>query len=198
MPATSEVTNQDVLLYALYRLEGSGRFVDVEDIYIECWRLSPSRFAWRSDKSRVSDKVGHQSFVDLERLHPELLLKTPNGLSRQLSSEGVLWVRERLTALQALSQGQTKAPAHRRASHKLVTELAGNATVKAFLSGDRSEPAKVQLAELMGCAPDSPRSIWESRLATLRSAAEDDERPELVAFLDHAGKTLSTFESWRR
>ena len=31
------VSNPDLYAYALFRLGSTGRFVDIEDIYVECW-----------------------------------------------------------------------------------------------------------------------------------------------------------------
>jgi hypothetical protein len=179
-----ELTNQDIFAYALYRLQGAGRFVDVEDVYVECWRLSPSRFGWRKHQY-PNYKVSSKAQRDFEKAHPELLLKTPNGLARQLTAEGVAWIRNRLPDFASLASGTTKAPAPRRPSHKIITELTTNPLVRAFLEGKPVELTKVQVADLLHCAPDSPRSIWKQRAATLRSAATDNERPDVMQFVEY-------------
>lgn len=181
----SELTNQDIFAYALYRLQGAGQFVDVEEVWVECWRLSPSRFGWRSRRDEFpSDRVALKAQGDLERAHPELITKTLNGLCRQLTAEGVAWVRERIVDFERLAAGETKAPATRRVSYRVIAELARNPNVQRALAGGQARFNKVELADLLGCAPDSPASIWQERLTTLRSAAEDSERRDLVRFID--------------
>jgi len=184
----SDLSNQDIFAYALYRLQGAGQFVDVEDVFVECWLLSPSRFGWRKH-NYPNYKVASKALRDLEGTHSDLLIKTPNGLGRQLTAEGVAWVRDRLEDFERLASGQTKAPATRRQSHRVVSELTSSSMVKDFLGGERPELSKLEVADLFHCAPDSPRAIWQQRAASLRSAAKDDERPDLLQFLDYIEKS---------
>lgn len=179
-----ELTNGDIFAYVVYRLQGTGRFVDVEDVYVECWRLSPSRFGLRKHPY-PNTLAASKAQVHVQRMDPEFLLKAANGRSVQLSAKGVAWVRERLADFEQLASGVTKAPATHRASHKLITDLVKSPLVHTFLAGNDIEPRRIEVAELFRCAPDSPASIWQERMATLRSAAEDDERPDLVRFLDY-------------
>jgi len=179
-----DLSNQDIFAYALYRLQGAGRFVDVEDVYEECWRLSESRFGWRKHKY-PNYKVASKAQRDFEEAHPGLVLKTRDGLGRQLSAEGVVWVRTRLTEFERLASGDTRAPAIRRASHRVIRELLTNRLVGSFLAGKRPELGRVEVADILHSAPDSSSVAWRQRLLTLRAAAEDDERPDLIGFLDY-------------
>jgi hypothetical protein len=179
---TGDLSNQDIFAYALYQLQGAGRFVDVEDIYVECFRLSPSRFGWRKHPL-PNYKVASKAQRDFEGSRPELLLKTPNGLARQLTAEGVEWIRSRLSEFQALDTGDSKAPKTRRASYRAVSELIQSKSFRAYQAGDRSIPSKLEIAELFHCAPDSAPSIWRERWASARSAAVDNERDDALAFL---------------
>ncbi len=182
-PLPNELSNQDIFVYALYRLDGAGRFVDVEDVVQECWRLSPSRFGWRTLKY-PSDRTGWAAAGHVEAARPELMIKTPNGLGRQLTAAGVEWIRARLPDFEHLASEQTRAPKTRRPSFKLLMELAKHPWAKAFLSGERGELSKVEAADLLRCAPDSPRSTWRQRMATLRSAATDNERFDILGLLN--------------
>jgi hypothetical protein len=185
----SELTNQDIFAYALYRLQGAGKFVDVEDVFVECHNLSPSRFGWRKH-NYPNYKVASKAQRDFEGAHPELLLKTPNGLARQLTAEGVAWVRDRAAAFERLEAGETRAPKTRRASFRVVTELLRSPTVRAYLEGNSVELQRVEISELLNCAPDSPPAMWRQRLATIRAAAEDNERPDVLEFLNHISATV--------
>jgi hypothetical protein len=177
------LNNRDIYIYALYRLQGAGQFVDVEDIYVECWRLSPSRFGWRKH-DYPNYKTAAKAQQEIERAQPELLLKTADGLGRQLTDQGMTWVRDRLSDLQRLERGMTRAPAVRSVSHRSIVELEKHGPVRSFLAGQSIELSKIEVAQLLKCAPDSRASVWRERLATLRSAAADDERPDLIRFLD--------------
>jgi hypothetical protein len=179
----TKLNNRDIYIYALYRLQGAGQFVDVEDVYVECWRLSPSRFGWRKH-DYPNYKTAAKAQQEIERAHPELLFKTPDGLGRQLTDQGMAWVRDRIPDLELLDDGRTKAPAIRSASHRQIVELEKHAATRQFLDGEPVEFRKIEIAQLLKCAPDSRPSVWRERLSTLRSAAADDERPDLINFLD--------------
>src|SRR5262249_32161688 len=157
-----------------YRLGGTGRFIDIEDIYVECWRLSPSRFGWRKHDF-PNHEFAANSRRDFEGSHPDLIIKSPDGLGRQLTAEGINWVGERLKHLERLAGGLTHAPATRSASQRVVAQLTRHEQVRAFLAGQKPALEKVDAAEVLNCAPDSTPSVWQQRLATIRSAAEDAE-----------------------
>ncbi len=179
-----ELSNPDIFAYALFRRDGAGQFVDVEDILQECWRLSPSRFGWRT-KQFPSDRKGWHALSDLEAAYPDLMMKTANGLGRQLTAEGVRWVRDRLDVFNELGALKTRAPKTRRPSFRILSELEKQSWVRRFLDGERTEISKVGAADMLRCAPDSPKAVWRQRLATLRSAAADNERPDIMHLLDY-------------
>jgi hypothetical protein len=178
------LNNQDIFLYALYRLDGAGRFIHVEDVVQECWRLSPSRFGWRK-LEYPSDKIGWAAVGHIEERRPELLRKSPKGLGRQLTAEGVAWVRSRLAEFERLAAEETKAPKTRRASFKLVSDFIRHQWVAERLAGERPRAiSRGEAATILRCAPDSPIAVWQQRLDSLRSAAADNERPEVVELLE--------------
>jgi hypothetical protein len=192
MPADVLRSNARIFAYALYRLQGSGQYVHVEDIYVECWRLSPSRFGWRK-YPYPNYKTTAKALQTFEAANSDLIIKSPDGLGRQLTAPGVAWVRQRLGDFQRLASGETRAPAAKRASSRAVAQLTRHPTVRAFIAGKEPELRKVDVADLLSCAPDSAPSVWQQRLATFRSAAEDDERPDLARFLEYIEQTHSNW-----
>ncbi len=181
--SSGELSNSEIYAFALYKLGGAGRFIDVEDIYVECWRLSPSRFGWRK-YDYPNHEFAANSRRDFESAHADLIIKSSDGLGRQLSAEGIAWVRERLPDLERLERGQTRAPAARSPSQRLIAQLTRQKLVRDFLAGQVAPVEKVDAAELLNCAPDSAPSVWQQRLARVRSAAKESERSDLVSFLN--------------
>lgn len=47
-PPSVEANNQDVFIWALYLLGGADRDVDVENIYLKSFELTPARLGWRT------------------------------------------------------------------------------------------------------------------------------------------------------
>ncbi len=189
---SKKITSPDIFAYAVYRLQGAGQFVDIEEVYMECWRLSPSRFGLRKYQ-HPNTEVAAKEERHLKKNHPDFILKTQDkrGMQRgmQLTAKGVTWVRERLAEFERLAAGETKAPATTRASFKVISGLMKNGLVRAFIVGKEVQLGKVEVADLLNCAPDSPPSVWQQRIATLRSAAVDNERPDLVQFLEYVERS---------
>ena len=175
--------NPEIIPFALYELGGAGRFIDVEDIFLRCFEVAPERFRWR--KHPIANyKTLSKALRDFEGRHSKLLLKTEDGLSRQLSKEGIDWVNARLELFrEVLSRPGTNPPTRRR-EQKLLNEFSSHRLVRAFEKGHSEDLQKYEVADLLLCAPDSPTDVWEERLETYRSAATAARRPNLVEFLD--------------
>ena len=184
MTRKPRVDNPDIIPFALHELGGAGQFIDVEDIFLRCFDVAPERFRWR--KHLIANyKTLSKALRDFEGRHPDLLLKTEDGLSRQLSKEGIDWVKARLDLFrEVLSQPGANPPTRRR-EQKLLNEFASHRLVRAFEKGSLESLHKYEAADLLLCAPDSPIAVWKERLETYRSAATAAGRPNLVEFLDY-------------
>lgn len=177
------IANADVIAFALFQLGGTGQFVEIEDLFMRCYDLAPKRFGWRT-KPYPNYKTLYQALVDFERAHPETLLKTRDGLGRQLSAEGVAWVRARAPILEGALGQPAEGMNARRPSHRLLNEFIASAPMRQFLAGGTPEITRYQAADLLIASPDSPPSVWRERLAIYRSAAEKAGRPDVKEFLD--------------
>ena len=162
---------------------GAGAYVEVEDVFMEMWKLAPARFRWR--KYEVPNyKIMSQAIADISRRgHRHLLLGSQN--TRQLSAEGVAWVQQRKDRFEALAAGELSAPPARRPGQRAVAELLKKTLVRKFLDGVKPELDRAGIARLLRCAPDAPRRVWKERLETLRSAARDGNRDDVLAFLGY-------------
>lgn len=178
------IDNLDIIPYALYQLGGAGQFIDVEDVFVQCFKLAPERFRWR--KHLIANyKTLSKALRDFEGRHAELLLKTEDGLSRQLSKEGLDWVREREALFQKVLSEPGVNPPTRRREQKLLNEFAAHRLLVTFEKGITEPLQKYEVADLLLCAPDSPIPVWQERLETYRSAAAASGRPNLVKFLNY-------------
>ena len=186
MPRTkrARIDNPDLIPLALYELGGTGTFVDVEDVFVRCFELAPERFRWRRHNI-PNYKTLSKALRDFEDDHPGLLLKTDDGLSRQLSADGIEWVRSRGADFQQLKDQPGSNPPTRRREHKILNEFTQHKTVKVFLDGVKPSLVKYEIADLLLCSPDSPASVWTERYESYRSAAQDAGRPDLIGFLEY-------------
>jgi hypothetical protein len=183
MAKASRVDNTDIVPFALYQLGGAGEFFDVEEIFDACYKIAPERFRWRKF-DYPNYKTLYHALRDFEGKNPNIMIKTADGLGRQLSAEGVEWVRLRLPLFEQVLAEPGANPPTRRTGQKLLNELRDHPVVQSFLEGSSPTLAKHQAADLLLCSPDSPRSVWNERLQTYRAAAAGSNRPDLARFLD--------------
>jgi len=177
------IANADVIAFALDQLGGTGQFVEIEDLFIRCYELAPKRFGWRT-KPFPNYKTLYQALVDFERAHPSTLLKTRDGLGRQLSAAGVAWVRDHAQLLEKSLAQPGEGMNARRPSQRLLNEFLASAPMRQFSAGGTPEITRYQAADLLIASPDSPPSVWRERLAIYRTAAESAGRPDVKEFLD--------------
>lgn len=180
---TPEISNAELVPFALRRLGGDEGYVDVEDVFEELWKLAPARFRWR--KYDYPDlKKTSKALRDFEETNPQLLLKTPDGLSRQLSVAGQNWLEERLPAFeQEFSRGAAATSARRR-DYAPLLEIERQSLVRRFVDrGSLPDVDRAEIAELLKVAPDSGAASLGKRLARLRAASKAANRDQLSRFL---------------
>lgn len=183
MSAKPKFDNPEIIPLALYALDGAGRFVDVEDIFQECWKIASERFRWRKYEY-PNYKTLSKALRDFEDNYPGLLIKTDDGLMRQLSAEGVKWIKGRLPVFNKLLSRREVVPPSRRSDQRLLNGVRDHRLFSSYLKGDRDRYARHEVADLLMCSPDSPVSTWNQRMGTLRSAAAASKRSDLAEFLD--------------
>jgi hypothetical protein len=177
------IDNPDLIPLAVYELGGMGAFVDVEDVFLKCFEISPERFRWR--KHNIPNyKTLAKALRDFENDYPGLLVKTEDGLSRQLSADGIEWVRSRMPEYTRFRNQPGSSPPTRRRDNKILNEFTHHKAVKIFRQGGKPGLIKHEIADLLLCSPDSPPSVWNERYESYRSAAQDAGRPDIVSFLE--------------
>jgi hypothetical protein len=178
------VTNSDVFLWALYELGGDTDFIDVEDVFYKAFELAPLRLSWRTRSELPDKKKCHKALTDAEARTPQLLVKRGPEM-RRLSVEGQRWIEgnfERL-ADSLNSDRIVKAPST-RAPAKLIGDALRSAAHKTWAEHGEITNEKWRVAEMLRCAPDSPRSVFNQRLENLRAAAYAAGRNDALTFLD--------------
>jgi hypothetical protein len=190
MSPAEEVANWELFLWGLGLLGGDAQFVDVEDVFIKCFELAPKRFSWRSREDLPDYKKCSKALRDAEARRPRMLVKTGDGLKRQLTVEGQEWIRANESRMLAVAHsGKTVQEPRTRPRVRMLTEVERSGVYQEWDADGRLPEEKWKVAELLKCAPDSDRRIWRNRLQVLRAAANGAERLRLLEFLDQVAKT---------
>jgi hypothetical protein len=180
----AETSNPELIVYCVYRCGGIGRFIEIEDVYEEAFRVAPSRFGWRT-RNIPSDKAATKAMQDASRgrrLPKNLLLFSPNSYGVQLTGDGVSWVRARLAGLEELVASKAPAGADRHSQRHLVA-LERSELAQAYARGEAIEATRVRFADLLRLTPDADGRAWRERLESYRSAAQQAERQMPLTFL---------------
>ena len=178
------ITNSDVFLWALFELGGADAFVDVEDVFLRAFKLAPMRLSWRTRADIPDLKKCSKALRDIEANKPGLLVKQGSDF-RRLNVDGQQWIEDNFDRLaEALGSDRIVKPPRARFSSRLVSEATRSDVFQQWTSQCVLAEEKWQFAELLRCAPDSSRTLWHSRLETLRSAAYSAGRTDLLEFLD--------------
>lgn len=184
MPEPISIGNSDIIPFAIYQLGGVGVFIDVEEVFEFCYQLAPERFGWRK-YPYPNYKILSKALRDFEGKFPRYLIKTPDGLGRQLSADGLEWLKPRISVLEKALRVPGVNPPVRRPVQRMLNDLANSPIVQRFLAGGSPEIRKHEVADLLLCSPDSPVSVFKERMETYRAAAKDGGRIELLNFLDY-------------
>lgn len=176
--------NTDFVIFALYELGGAGKFVHVEDIFKKCYDYSPGRFGWKK-YPYPNYKTTYKALVDLETNYPELILKTEDGLGRQLTAEGIEWIQRNRAKLATISGAIKDKELTSRPSRGVLNDIVKHPLFIAFEKNKEIELSKFNLADLFLCSPDSPISLWIERMETLKSQAKVANHVEILKFLKH-------------
>jgi hypothetical protein len=192
--SVEEISNSDIFLWALAAHGGSDHFVDVEDVFLACFELAPQRFAWRTKPHLPDYKKCSKALRDAEARRPPLLVKTGDGLGRQLSVDGQIWLQlnsDRLRTL--LGGGRVIQEPKKRPRSRMLAEAETSGVYDEWLSSGTVPNEKWRVAELLRCSPDSPPATWKARLESLRGVAYSAGHSEL---LDMLSRIRSTHPSW--
>lgn len=177
------VDNPEIVPFALHQLGGVGEFIDVEAMFVRCYELAPERFGWRRFPY-PNYKSLSKALRDFEEKYPSLLLKTSDGLRRQLSREGVQWVRTHLQEFERVISTAGGNPPTRRPGQRVLNDMSAHRLIQDFLAGGQPELIKHEVADVFLCSPDSPTAVFRERLETYKAVAEEGGRQDLLRFLD--------------
>jgi hypothetical protein len=181
----SEGTLADYVLLALLQVGGAEGMVDLEHVAVKAHRMMPNMFRWRYYDYPDVAKV-RTAFKDGDRRGSNpLVLKGDRGRARMLTAEGLQRARKlerRLTPADGRDDAALRRPINRdlvrmeRHPGFLMWQHAGIKDVDRY-----------DLADMLECAPGSPRAVFLDRVERARTLATEWDRDELAAFLMECG-----------
>lgn len=191
-----EVSNVILVLAALDQLGGATKFVDIEEVTLEAFKVAPDRFGWRTKKQYPSWERVRSAFVHAnqnEQRHgaKPLVISDTEGEAWKLTSEGVAFVRDNATKVESVT-GRKRAPASAASpSGRRVREIKKHPAYAKFAHGTAvADIERYELADLLLCPPDSSAGVVLRKVDSARAAAVDADDKDVLRFLGEVAKEV--------
>jgi hypothetical protein len=190
MSPSDEIANWEIFLWALAQLGGDTQFVDIEEVSMECFKIAPARFAWRTRVDLPDYKKCTKALQEAEVRRPSLLVKTGDTFGRQLTAEGQKWIKENTHRLSALLRTDLRVPEpKRRPSSRMLSEIEKSQPFIVWSQTGAIPQEKWRMADVLRCSPDSNPQTWKDRLESARAVAYAANNNTIVRFLTEVAKT---------
>jgi hypothetical protein len=169
----------------LYQLGGADRLVDVEDIYLECFRLAPARLGWRTRPDLPDYKKCAKALQSVEASTHRGLLTKHGRYERKLTAEGVKWCERWRDRLEATYGGQRVVRAARAGDQeRTLRELRAHPAFRHWVENGALPSGWWDIADAFRCSPSSSREVWDQRLDHAQRAADAADDREVREFVD--------------
>jgi len=191
----ANLSGWQIVVFALYLEGGATKRVHTEDVALRAFRLAPDAFSWVKYPQYPDKDIVRVALTDARKDRKGALVVGRAGKTQssgettstdgwQLTEEGVKWVRENETRLNA-TLGTRNQRADRQHVLKALRHLRDSSLFHAFQANPESfVPTLGDLAELLRCRVDAEDHVWSKRFATLRNHAQLGKESEILSFLD--------------
>lgn len=186
------LSNLDIVLFALFKLDGVNRKVHLEEVACECHRLAPDRFGWELSKfSKFPDKkAAYYALKDAEKpKHGKLVdrigtrEKSKGGQKFWLTEQGAKWIKENEGRVaKRLDEKPSDSP--RQKAEESLREVRKERAFRRYLdSGDVKGLSVYDLANFLGSVYETSPSAVRKKFADMKMKAELTDDSEISQFL---------------
>lgn len=199
-----ELTNIDIVLYALFRLSGYKHKVHTEEITYEAYKLAKDRFGWRLPRFRELDLPDKEpvriSLMDAAKEKYGSLVEGRSGVESTgkevdgwtFTPHGARWMRDQLNRIEStLRTDQPKLS--KKDSDRFIRQMKSEALFKSFTQNSLTKESRYLFTEMLNASPDAPKSIIVKKFKRLQSTAELVGDAEIINFLNACIKAFPEF-----
>lgn len=204
MKKPSDLTNVDIVVYAVAALGGAERTVSSEEIAARSYELAPSRFSWRRPEYREKgwpDKyVVKTALEDAKKPEYGALVEGVYALDLakdgwRLTAEGAKWFQGNCSRIEsALKIKQLTIP--RKDADRFKRRLRDEPLFKEFLKARKVEASSVYaFTDMLRCSPDASPDVVAMKFGRMKTMAELIQDPDISEFLTACAASFSRFSS---
>lgn len=176
----------DVILRAMLNLGGDAKALDMEDIAIECRRLSPDTFAWRKYPSQINLELVAVTLRDAKKPKYGTLVSGGQARGWRLTENGLSMASsvEEDAAGGKVTPAKPRAPFRGAEGKKIRREhdrVLSSSAYKSWVSSGQSSAQELhELLKINAYTSDELITIKKTRLARCRGISS-----ELDNFIDY-------------
>jgi hypothetical protein len=206
--SSQELSNNDIVVYAIFKLGGIEKKVHTEDIAMECFRLSPERFSWTMQKyfKKFPDKeIARITLKNLKHVKDKNVRlvdgragapatgKETDGW--RLTPEGVKWIlsnKKRIEKALKIGDKTVRRPDIRNIIKKFENEICYQ---KYLQEGSVKNVNKYEFTDMLLCRPDAAPEVISKNFQRLKAQAELTQDKSILSFIsecEQAFKELMT------
>ena len=176
----------DLMMWAMYLLDGHERWIDVEDLYLKAFELAPAPLSWRTKKDIPDYKKCNQALHGVEnplsRSYLDVFLKD-GPYKRRLTRAGYQWCVDNQDLLKGLYTGDIVPSAKGQDDERKIRSLTRSDAYQEWLSTGDANLDIWSLAEAFRCTAETSWATWQTRLEEHFRAAERNGKSDLLTFI---------------
>jgi hypothetical protein len=195
MAEAKELTNVDVVVYALAVLGGSDHTIYSEDVAARCYDLAPSRFSWRLLKYRKKgwpDKyIVKTALEDAKKDEYGALVEGSYALDStkdgwRLTPKGATWFKANAIRIeQELNSKPQETSVAALDKKRFLRTLQSQQLYKNFvMTGNLNSTSRYEFTDMLNCSPDASQDMIISKYNRVRATAELIGNEDVIRFLD--------------
>jgi hypothetical protein len=200
--AQPDLSNVDIVVYALFRLRGYERKFHTEEIAYEAHNIAKERFGWRLKKFRdmgfpdkepvrsglmdaAKEKYGH--LVD-GRAGVESKGKETDGW--MLTTAGMAWIRENEKRIES-ALGTVRPSIRSQDADRFKKQMREQPLYQKFKEqGNLDGEGRYVFTDMLNTSPDAPKEVIAMKFRGLRSTAELVADKQIISFLDACARSF--------
>lgn len=204
MKKPSDLTNVDIVIYAIAALDGVKRTVSSEEIAARSYELVPSQFSWSRPEYREKgwpDKYVVKTALE-DAKKPEFGALVEGVYARdlakdgwRLTAEGAKWLRGNCSRIESVLKVKPLT-IPRKDADRFKRQFRDEPLFKEFLKAQKLESSSVYaFTDMLRCSPDASPNVVATKFGRMRAMAELVQDPDILDFLAACAASFPRFLS---
>ncbi len=190
--SSTDIRREDVFIYALYSLDGSDKYILIEEVYKKAHELLPSAFSWNSYPEIPSDRKANMALQHIrEQKGKAFIVNSKNHTKLKLSIEATNYINEKKSEIETslkLNPIKYSTRSGNVKDLKIIHDLHNLEYVSEVINGN-TELNGDKILSLLKISSLSPVNINIKKINNLiESAKKNNSNEQIINFLEMCRK----------